>query len=69
MLHSTLGDQHTWKLERSRRLLGRRPFDYVSIEATRENIVIAAQAEFQFSSDSAKPVVQEEPPADTVPSE
>lgn len=58
---STLGDKNTWVLERSRRLYGRRPFDYAALTKDGSAIIVAAEAGFVFDFDSLKPVRVEEP--------
>lgn len=58
---STLGDKNTWVLERSRRLYGRRPFDYAALTKDGSAIIVAAEAGFVFDFDSLKPVREEEP--------
>ncbi|KAK3085443.1 hypothetical protein FSP39_003362 [Pinctada imbricata] len=52
-------DQKSWKQERSRQLLGRRPFDYVAMDSN-QSVVIAAPSAFKFHFDSLKPVLEEE---------
>lgn len=58
---STLGDKNTWVLERSRRLYGRRPFDYAALTKDGSALIVAAEAGFVFDFDSLKPVREEEP--------
>lgn len=55
------GDKNTWVLERSRRLYGRRPFDYAALTKDGSAIIVAAEAGFVFDFDSLKPVREEEP--------
>lgn len=48
-------------MERSRRLYGRRPYDYAALAKDGSTIIIAAEADFVFDFDSLKPVREEEP--------
>lgn len=58
---STSGDKNTWVYERSRRLYGRRPFDYAALTKDGLALIVGAEGEFVFEYDSMKPVRDEEP--------
>ncbi|XP_061163412.1 nudC domain-containing protein 1-like isoform X2 [Saccostrea echinata] len=55
------GDKITWVQERSRRLYGRRPFDYAAFSKDGSALIVGAEADFVFEYDSLKPVREEEP--------
>ncbi|XP_078338907.1 nudC domain-containing protein 1-like isoform X2 [Crassostrea virginica] len=55
------GDKNTWVYERSRRLYGRRPFDYAALTKDGLALIVGAEGEFVFEYDSMKPVRDEEP--------
>ncbi|XP_062599810.1 nudC domain-containing protein 1-like [Saccostrea cucullata] len=55
------GDKITWVQERSRRLYGRRPYDYAAFSKDGSALVVGAEADFVFEYDSLKPVREEEP--------
>ncbi|KAK3601670.1 hypothetical protein CHS0354_038237 [Potamilus streckersoni] len=54
------GSRETWSLERTRRLVSRRPYHYASLDRMVPSLVIAGEADMEFVYDSVKPVTKEE---------
>ncbi|KAJ8310984.1 hypothetical protein KUTeg_011468 [Tegillarca granosa] len=53
-------DKISWAVGRTRQLIGRKPFDYAAVDHEGLHIIIAAEALFNFVSDSLKPVIDTE---------
>ncbi|XP_069112938.1 nudC domain-containing protein 1-like [Argopecten irradians] len=52
-------DGRSWSVQRTRQLIGRKPYDYAALDHTGSSIILSATAEFKFVSDSSKPIQEE----------
>ncbi|OWF48809.1 nudC domain-containing protein 1-like isoform X2 [Mizuhopecten yessoensis] len=52
-------DRRSWSVERTRQLIGRKPYDYAAFDHTGSSVIISAAAEFKFVYDSSKPIQEE----------
>ncbi|XP_060079821.1 nudC domain-containing protein 1-like [Ylistrum balloti] len=52
-------DRKSWSVERTRQLIGSKPYDYAALDHTGSSIIISAAAEYKFVSDSSKPVQED----------
>ena len=56
-INSLSVDRKSWVLERTRKLISRRPYSYVALGRDGETLIIAGEDEFCFTLDSLVPVV------------